>query len=168
TVWHDVMTYCERQWLSSYTYEAIRQRLLKEDALGAGPVPAEEDETVAPANDMAADELEVKMDAGKFINVVATVNLTGKTGKIKYVNPVDNVLVPKEDANSAVSIRVRSAAGQVLQEYHASVKLNSCEEPNRDRKGIVDVALPRQAEAASLELLIGDQVVDTFRPGAPP
>ena len=28
TDWHDVMTYCNRQWLSSYTYEGIRARLL--------------------------------------------------------------------------------------------------------------------------------------------
>jgi hypothetical protein len=168
TKWHDVMSYCERQWLSSYTYEAIRKRLLKENALGAGPVPEEEDESSVSANEMAADELEMKMDAGQFINVVATVNLTRGTGKIKYVNPVAAVLVPKEEPDSPVLIRVRSAAGQVLQEYYAGVKLNTCEEPNKDRKGIVDVALPRQVEAASLELLVGDQVVDTFRPGAAP
>jgi len=168
TKWHDVMTYCERQWLSSYTYEAIRRRLLKEDDLGAGPVPAEDDEGPAPSEVMAADELEVNMDSGQFINVVATVNLTRATGKIKYVNPVDTVLVPKEDPDSPVSIRVRSADGQVLHEYYAAVKLNTCEEPNKDRKGIVDVALPRQADAASLELLVDDQVVDTFRPGAAP
>ncbi|MFF9162146.1 hypothetical protein ACF081_18010 [Streptomyces longwoodensis] len=38
--WHDVMTYCDRQWISSYTYEGIRQRLLAEDALLAGTGPA--------------------------------------------------------------------------------------------------------------------------------
>jgi hypothetical protein len=41
--WHDVMTYCDQEWLSPYTYQAIRSRLLAEDALGslpaAGPVP---------------------------------------------------------------------------------------------------------------------------------
>jgi hypothetical protein len=38
--WHDVMTYCDFQWLSSYTYEGVRRRLLSEDALvsGTGPV----------------------------------------------------------------------------------------------------------------------------------
>ena len=41
--WHDVMTYCDRQWLSAYTYLGIRRRLEAEDALGpdgsAGPAP---------------------------------------------------------------------------------------------------------------------------------
>jgi hypothetical protein len=168
TMWHDVMTYCQRQWLSSYTYEAIRKRLLKEDALGAGPVPVEEDEGPAPAEILAADELEVRMDAGQFINMVATVNLTRATGKIKYVNPITTALVSKEDPESPVLIRLRSPTGQVLHEYHAAVKLNTCEEPEKDRKGIVDVALPRDPTAASLELLIENQLVDTFRPGAAP
>ena len=39
--WHDVMTYCDRQWMSSYTYDGIRQRLLAEDALGPMPAPEE-------------------------------------------------------------------------------------------------------------------------------
>ncbi|MFE6281106.1 hypothetical protein [Streptomyces sp. NPDC057877] len=40
--WHDVMTYCARQWLSSYTYEGVRRRLLAEDALVSGGGPAAE------------------------------------------------------------------------------------------------------------------------------
>lgn len=35
---HDVMTYAERQWVSAYTFEAIRQRLAEEDAQFAPPV----------------------------------------------------------------------------------------------------------------------------------
>lgn len=31
TIHHDVMTYADRQWLSAYTYEAIRTRLSEED-----------------------------------------------------------------------------------------------------------------------------------------
>src|SRR5262249_49618665 len=35
--WHDVMTYCSYQWLSSYTYQGILTRLLAENNLPAGP-----------------------------------------------------------------------------------------------------------------------------------
>jgi hypothetical protein len=31
TQWHDVMTYCNFQWLSAYTYQGVRLRLLAED-----------------------------------------------------------------------------------------------------------------------------------------
>lgn len=38
--WHDVMSYCQRQWLSSYTYTRIRDRLTAEEALAPGaPAP---------------------------------------------------------------------------------------------------------------------------------
>jgi hypothetical protein len=32
--YHDVMTYADNQWLSAYTYQAILDRLIEEDALG--------------------------------------------------------------------------------------------------------------------------------------
>lgn len=53
--WHDVMTYCTFQWISSYTYEGVRRRLLAEDALvsGTGPV-AEPTPTVAPTPPLTA------------------------------------------------------------------------------------------------------------------
>ena len=38
TTHHDVMTYAPRQWVSAYTYEAIRQRLAAEDRHFAPPV----------------------------------------------------------------------------------------------------------------------------------
>ncbi|MBN8186171.1 hypothetical protein JF540_05675 [Salipiger thiooxidans] len=38
TTHHDVMTYADRQWVSAYTFEAIRQRLADEDAQFAPPV----------------------------------------------------------------------------------------------------------------------------------
>ncbi|MFD6763267.1 hypothetical protein [Streptomyces roseolus] len=46
--WHDVMTYCDFQWLSSYTYEGVRRRLLAEDALVSGTDPVPEPAPMAP------------------------------------------------------------------------------------------------------------------------
>ncbi|MGI9353548.1 MAG: FG-GAP repeat domain-containing protein, partial [Rhizobiaceae bacterium] len=37
--WTDVMSYCRNQWMSDYTYEAIRQRINAENALPPRPVP---------------------------------------------------------------------------------------------------------------------------------
>jgi hypothetical protein len=166
--WHDVMSYCKNQWISSYTYSAILKRLKAEAKLGAGPVPAG-DEAAADADAIAAaDALEVKMESGNFINVVATVNLTRGTGKIKYVNPVSSVLVPEAGEESQVRIRVRAADGEVLREYPAAVKLNTCTEPGKDQKGVVDTAITLQPEARALELLIDGKTVDTYQAIAPP
>jgi hypothetical protein len=37
--WHDVMSYCVTQWLSSYTYAHIHDRLVAENGMAAGPAP---------------------------------------------------------------------------------------------------------------------------------
>ncbi|MDT9698418.1 hypothetical protein [Streptomyces sp. P17] len=47
--WHDVMTYCNFQWLSSYTYEGVRRRLLAEDALVSGTGPVAEPAPLVPS-----------------------------------------------------------------------------------------------------------------------
>jgi len=40
TQWTDVMSYCQNQWMSDYTYRAIFERLNDENALPGGPTPA--------------------------------------------------------------------------------------------------------------------------------
>lgn len=166
--WHDVMSYCERQWLSSYTYAAILKRLKAEAKLGAGPVPnLEEDEIEADAVE-AADALEVKMDSGSFINIVATVNLTKGSGKIMYVNPVSGVLAPQASEESRVRIRVKAADDAVIGEYPAAVKLNTCNDPDKAQKGVVDTLILRQPEARAIELLVDGRVVDAYQAGAAP
>jgi len=158
--WHDVMTYCEQQWMSSYTYDAIRVRLLAEDALGATPAPGEFAEATVTAN-----ELEVNMASGDFISVVAEVNLTAGTGNISYVNPVSRALSPAAGGGAGFELRVLDAAGQELGTYPAPVKVNSCADPAEDRTGIVDALIPANPAARQIELLYNGQVVDTFRSG---
>lgn len=158
--WHDVMTYCARQWMSSYTFEGIRRRLVREDALGPSPAGFVEDESLA-----VAGEMEVNMASGAFVNVVATINLTQKTGKILYVNPVSRALVSAPAVDTDVEIRVLSADGQSLQAVPVPVKLNTCSDSLPDKIGIVDAIVPSHPDARQLQLLIYGQVVDTFSAG---
>jgi hypothetical protein len=161
--WHDVMTYCDQQWISSYTYDAIRLRLLAEDALG--PTPAPEESEGAAESTVTANELEVNMASGDFISVVAEVNLTDGTGNISYVNPISRALSPATVGNAGFELRVLDEAGQTLGSYPAPVKLNSCADPSEDRTGIVDAVIPANPAARQIELLYEGQVLDTFRSG---
>jgi hypothetical protein len=169
-IWHDVMTYCARQWMSSYTYNGIRRRLLAEDALGPTPNPEASGVEEGVATLEAASELEVNMATGDFISVVATVNLTDRTGEILYVNPVSRALAPAAAADvNDVEIRVLDATGQTLQVYPAPVKLNACADAGQDEVGIVDAVIPAHPGARQLELVLDGQVLDTYRAGeAPP
>ena len=163
--WHDVMTYCDQQWMSSYTYDAIRLRLLDEDALGPTPAPDAFGFAGTGESRVRANELEVNMASGDFISVVAEVNLTEGTGKISYVNPVSRALSPAAGSAAAFELRVLDAAGQALGSYPAPVKLNSCTDPSEDQTGIVDAVIPANPAARQIELVYNGQVLDTFRSG---
>jgi len=67
--WHDVMTYCDQQWISSYTYEGIRLRLLAEDALGPTPAPQDFGFEAGTDSTVTVNELEVNIASGDFISV---------------------------------------------------------------------------------------------------
>lgn len=171
--WHDVMTYCQTQWLSDYTYSGILTRVGAEDALPAGPVPAG---VPVPAPAAAAGAggrpdqrfpsataLEGRAVQTKLISMVAPVNLTSGQGKIQYVHPVDQGDATPIDPQSPVLIRVRAADGGLLHEFAAPVQLDSELGPNDQRRGLVDAVLPVDRDAVALELVIHGQVVDTYR-----
>jgi hypothetical protein len=171
--WHDVMTYCNNQWLSDYTYHRIRTRLVAEDGLpAAGPVLAHLPVEVGVARgrpDERVPEIravEAERAGRTLIHVVATVNLTRQQGKIEYVNPLSagdaSVLKP----GSQVQIRVLSADETLLREYPVEVKLNSELGPEDDKEGLIDAALTVDPAARVVQLAIAGGIADTFRGAA--
>jgi hypothetical protein len=168
--WHDVMTYCDKVWLSSYTYEGIRTRLVAEDdifapdltPLGPGTGAGQPDERFSERSAMgetAADR--------NLISVVGTVNLTKEEGKIAYVNPLPQGEASPTEPDSPVRCRIKGADGQVLHEYPVSVKPLS-DTPGSDRLGLMDVVFAVDPDAREVELLVGGGTVDTFQASATP
>ncbi|WP_144440827.1 hypothetical protein [Streptomyces roseifaciens] len=122
--WHDVMTYCNFQWLSSYTYEGVRNRLVAEDGTagaptgGASPTGAtapggsggrpderfpvrpvvSSPEAASPAGGAAGGAARgaagPDAHADKYVSVVARANLTTGQGSIQFVNPVSALAAP--------------------------------------------------------------------------
>jgi hypothetical protein len=170
--WHDVMTYCPNRWLSSYTYEAIRRRLRREDLLNPGPSlgPGSGSGAGMPQGKQVPETITREEAAERtLISVVATVNLTQGEGKIKYVNPLSQGEASRtEPDGSPVMFRVKGADGRVLHEYRPSVKPFSNRSPEGDQLGLVDVVLAVQPDARVVELSVAGNVVDTFRAGATP
>jgi hypothetical protein len=139
TQWHDVMTYCDFQWLSPYTYLGIRRRLADENSLGA---------------------------AGEgVVSVVATINLTKRTGQIQYVNPLERLIASAREGRGPVLLRVKDVADRVLQETPVPVRLNSELRPGEDQVGIVDAVLRVDASVRAIELVLDGQVVDSYPVG---
>jgi hypothetical protein len=172
TMWHDVMTYCVFQWLSSFSYTGIRDRLIQEDALPA----------LMAGTGAARARTRSKSAAGtNTIHVVATVNLTQGTGAIRHVTALPAVPVGAAmlSARSASRKRIARAKGPALslrlygktgrwQAYPAALIPDACTNPGDDETGTIDALLPPAKNASRMELLLNDKVIDTFVPGPPP
>ncbi len=166
TVWHDVMTYCERQWLSSYTYEGIRLRL------------ADENEPAAPGGGSSGGVPDGGFPQGapmgttvglpeNLISVVARVNLSRKEGQIRYVHPVAGGDVEGTVSASPVALVLKTETGELLHEFPVAVKLDSDRDEHADETGLVDAVVATGPEARQIELVIGEKTADTFRAGGP-
>jgi hypothetical protein len=169
TMWHDVMTYCSFQWLSSFTYTGIRDRLVLEDALPSS--------RTASARRRRGRQRAAPMTAGT-VHVIATVNLTRGTGNIRHVTAVDAPPPGQSEARSerprsgdrrradpAVALRISGSGGRAIVEYPATVILDACQDPGDDRTGIVDAFLPASERADRIELLMNGSVIDAFTSG---
>ena len=86
----EIMTYCaEPQWLSSYTFEEIRQRMIDEDSKISGKT-----------------EQQASSGVTRGVHVVASVDLTTMTGVIKYVFPITRI-EPQPSAEQTAELVVR-------------------------------------------------------------
>lgn len=171
-IWHDVMSYCSFQWLSSFTYTGIRDRLVQEDALPAGAVPP-----LMAGGPRARRGRSTAMAKSSAIHVVATLNLTRATGRLQHVTPVPAVPAGQRALKAArtgrgmasltpggqAALRLIGARDKVLGEFPATIIPDACLNPGDDVTGIVDAFLPA-ANASRLELVLNSQVVDTFTP----
>jgi hypothetical protein len=151
---HDVMTYCDDQWLSSFTYGGIYARLSAEDALPAG---ASGGPAAAGAMDGAGGGEPPEM------RLIAAVNLTTTAGSITSVLPSAGAAEAPAGGGESdhVTVRVRDADGAILDDRPVAFVRSTCENPDDDVTGVVDAVLPTVAGAASIELLVDGQIVDS-------
>ncbi len=154
--WHDVMSYCANQWLSSFTYDGIRRRLSAENALGAGGPPAG-----AAASGPG--------DAVAGLHVVAAANLTRGTGALSAVLPSpDEPSPPDDDAGrEPFSVALTTARGRVLVNQPVAFRPSACELPDDDLTGTIDAVLPPAPEARRIELRHDGRVLDSRPIGGP-
>lgn len=174
---HDVMTYCSNQWLSSFTYDGIYQRLLAENALPAGPGTG--------GMAMVQDDRPGVAAGPDAMRVIGSVNLTTGTGAIGAVLPAglgdgapnsapdgapnsapDGASNSADEGSSAgpgagrLAIRLLNGAGEVLAEWPATFRPSSCQDPGEDVTGVLDAAVPVGPGVAAVEVLLDGAVLD--------
>ncbi|MET8625270.1 hypothetical protein ABZW30_16210 [Kitasatospora sp. NPDC004669] len=157
-------------------------RELRVTTVGGGGRPDERfpklSVTAAPTPAPAMAAMGEGPGGGQLVSVVGTVDLTSRNGAIKFVNPVQATAGPPAQAGQAdgagpdgevpVALRVQQAGGGAPIDFPITVKLTSDPAPGQEKTGLVDAVVPVGTNPASVELLVGGQVVDTFRPAAPP
>jgi hypothetical protein len=159
TDWHDVMTYCPTQWLSSYTYIGIRNRLVAEDALGpGGGGSGRPDERFPPGFEQPGQAVKRIL-----VSVIAEVNLRDDTGRIAYVLPVERG-EPKRDPESPVTIRITGRKGATLDDVPVPVKPFAEESPEEAGHALSDAVIAVPPDASAIELYVNGKRVDSVRP----
>ena len=179
TAWHDVMSYCVNQWISSFTYTGIRTRLVAEDGMAGAPLPAGRRRSGA----RRASGRGGAMPSGT-IHVVATLNVTQRTGELRHVTPVA-AIPPGQAALASGRPRRRARAGgagrpaaptillrvfgkgdALIAEYVAPFIPDACRDAGDDVSGSIDAFVPGASAATRLELVLDGVVVDTFASAA--
>jgi hypothetical protein len=147
----DIMTYCNQpQWLSAYTYEAVRQRLLDENP---GFVTLARLQLVNNRSDILS---------GAMVHVAATVNLTSGTGKIALVSPVQRAATQLGVTNRAALV-VRDSEGRQLTITPVALREATDIPPGEDQTALVDAAVPFSPAMAQIDLMLDGKVLDQFR-----
>ncbi|GAB4581507.1 MAG: BACON domain-containing carbohydrate-binding protein [Anaerolineales bacterium] len=94
--WYDMMSYCDNQWLSDYTYEAMYQYML--------------------AHPTAGPEVAVTWFGGDFLSVFGVIAGDGSTASIQHIKRLSTVSeIPPLVAGDFI-IRLRNS-GEVLADY---------------------------------------------------
>ncbi|SRR5579862_916901 len=166
SAWYDVMTYCVNEWLSSYTYMAIMNRLNAENPLiiHFPPVRFPFHLSGAP-NPLSHEQVQEPEDRPQFINVVASVNLSQASGRIEHVLPLERAVEPPAVGQSRVKVRLTSTSGQVLATVRVELKMASCNESVVNQMGVISAMLPWSPDAKTVELLLDNRVIGAFTSG---
>ena len=130
TVYHDIMTYSPRQWLSAYTYESIRARLLRE----AGVADLSNVATGGPLANAPEPQADAVTDSsrsgqGRFVSIVASVDLNARTGRILYLNPSSAAITGGVPNDRGVELQVNDEAGGSLIRLRPSLLFGACDDP---------------------------------------
>lgn len=189
-VGHDVMSYCEQQWISRYTYVGILSRLRDENLMPARPLtssvpvvfappprapamagpaqaaargPGQTAQTSAPAGQPAP----VYRD-GDFISIVGTANLGQQEATIDYVSRVSRAKIRAASPDSPVRLRAFDQSGAPIAGLTdvPVVFLRNTHSPAGQVRGVVEAVLPARSDLKTIELLIGGNVAARYE--APP
>ena len=145
----EIMTYClQPRWPSSYTYTAIRKRLIDEDAQVSG----------SGGGDRGGDG---ELGRGPAVHVVGSLDLTARTGAIRYVFPVAR-FEPQRLSAANAALLVLDEKGRVASRTKTAIRLLTDRPLKSHQIALIDASVPASPEMARIQLVLGKHVLAEF------
>lgn len=144
TQWTDIMTYCDYEWPSWYTYTGILARLQSEGISSQGQAPP------------GTHPLAAQPKPHSAISLIASVNMTKKKAVIRFVGRQQSTEPVAGNDSGDVKIVAADADGNALSTSRVSVKLDTDIPAGKDQTGIIDALIPDSPKIARLMVFLDD------------
>ena len=138
--WKDVMTYCDNQWISAYTYEAIRNRLASENAAAALASTVD-----APLAD--------------YLVIQGSVTPAGPSATLDEIYRLSAPSVLADSAPGVYSIRLIGADGSVLADYPFTPRADTEDPDDLTKPLLVMEQVPFVAGATQIQIVYAGATV---------
>lgn len=176
TQWNDIMTYCDYVWPSSYTYAGILKRLEAEAATTyasavypaaatialnrANPLPGSSSNKSPFSGSSTAQIAQAPAPPQEMgLNVIATVNLTKKSGTIKFVSRVERSPAPSKDLKSRGAIRALDDRGDTIFTLTIPIRPDTDIRVGKDETALVNSVVPDSPRISKLQLLLDNEQI---------
>jgi outer membrane protein assembly factor BamB len=130
TLWADVMSYCTYQWISDYTYEGIRSRLISETTQVAATASL-----ASPSTD-------------GYLVVLGDVNLTQGTAQLDVLYHLPDLTPSTRPATSTHTLRLLDAGDGLLAKYPFTPKEDTEAQAGEDLTAMIYEIVPYAAGTA--------------------
>jgi hypothetical protein len=120
TGWHDVMTYCDYQWISDFTYKGIRDYLVSQGGLAAQKIAS----------------------VGEYLIVIGAVNHTQNTAELHTLYRIPDVTAPAPPVSGTHRLKLLGAGDAVLADYPFTPGKDTSTQPGEDQLGLIGEIVP--------------------------
>lgn len=103
--------------------------------------------------------------SGRFVHVVARVDLAKRTGRILYVNPATTGVKLAAGSDPTVRLRFASADGAEIAWSNPVLHLASCEARAASRSALIQEDVELVSGMTSIELQVDGNTVDSYTAG---
>jgi len=147
--WTEIMSYCSDQWISAYTYEAIRDKLVAENSVVTG----------AEALGAAVDSLVIQ----------GIVGVGGHSATIEEVYRLNAPQVVAPTEPTFYTIRLLDGSNNLLAEHPFSPRYNTDDPEGEESPGIIMEQVPWPNGLRRIEIRLAGALLDarTVSPTAP-